>query len=213
LANKQISAEATTILYEGNDFIILKTTGISLRFGLIPKFRHLSENKVTSPLLRIKVSGTRFQEDDPQILITTVEGLHAIISVIWAPEPHLDLPLSEKINHGDMSVTISFAIKAQVQYEVIGNLVFKPWGDVYGLKRLVLSRESKGPIREYLEKCNLEGPFPYEVLARIVKYHSIAELAFEKKDYNTARWWWVLLAGYWHHINNLGSVSHSRFIG
>jgi hypothetical protein len=56
LVNKQISAEATRILYQGNDFVLLKIVGISLWLGWVPAFAYLPENKITSPVLRIEFS-------------------------------------------------------------------------------------------------------------------------------------------------------------
>jgi hypothetical protein len=43
LVNKHISAEATRMLYQGNDFIILKVTGMNLWTDAIPQFEPLTQ--------------------------------------------------------------------------------------------------------------------------------------------------------------------------
>jgi hypothetical protein len=53
--NKQVSAESTRILYEENQFIILKVSLNSFFPQEIPAFNHLSENKVKNPLLSVEI--------------------------------------------------------------------------------------------------------------------------------------------------------------
>jgi hypothetical protein len=49
LANKQISTEATRVLWKENDFIILKLNGLNLSLKDVPVFKLLSEDSVEMP--------------------------------------------------------------------------------------------------------------------------------------------------------------------
>jgi hypothetical protein len=102
LVNKQISAEATRVLYQGNDFILLKDTGMNLWISSIPQFERLTHSPVKpvlletgtnlwfdgipqiellplfkiDPVLRVEVTVTGVEVSEySQYLVTTPEGL------------------------------------------------------------------------------------------------------------------------------------------
>jgi hypothetical protein len=194
LVNRQASAEAMRILYQGNDFIILKVTGVNLllKSPYIPQFKRLSEKKVTSPVLRIKIAvagrGPR-EGNDQQTVITTLEGLKSIICTMLDLENFSGSHLNAgRVYHRDVSLTLDCNIKAKARCKVLSDLILKPWDEINGLKELVLTGDITEPMRQRLEKYNLEGPFPSEVAARLRNYHSLAAQKFEEGEYNAARW-------------------------
>jgi hypothetical protein len=63
-------------------------------------------------------------------------------------------------------------------------------------------------MREYLEKSNVEGPYPNDVAAHFAEYNSIAEQAFKEGNYDTAQWWWSLLEEYWLYVSRLIRPDH-----
>jgi hypothetical protein len=198
LVNKQVSAEARRVLYQGNDFVILKTTGIRfLHLEEIPAFVRLPESKVTSPVLQVEIAVADDGRDefvDPRTLITTIEGLQSIIIALWMFRPRSD----EYLFHGNLSLSLSY--NAVSRYHYMSEIILRPWNRITGLKELVLTGDIEKPMREHLEKSNLEGPFPNEVAMHLAEYHSLAERDFERKDYNSARWWYKLSGEYWKFI-------------
>jgi hypothetical protein len=207
LLNRQVSAEATKILYQENDFIILKVSGVNLRLKFVPKFERLSEKKVTSPLLRINIAAADRilgQGSDQQTVITTLEGLQSIICTIWTlenyPGPHVD---TGRVYHRDVSLTLDCNIKAKARCKALSDLILKPWDKVNGFKELILTGDITEPMREHLKKYNLEGPFPSEVAARLRDYHSLAARKFRKGDFLAGRWRWTTLDTYWNYLYHL----------
>jgi hypothetical protein len=207
--NKKISAEAARVLYQENDFIILKTTGRhlykfhdrALIFDLLP------ENKITSPLLRIEIAvvdGRRRQAEGTRTVITTLEGLQTIISALWAlfdgPDDEYDHNSHPWVCLSDLRLILNFNLKAESRYQVLSELMLKPWDTINGVKELILKGDIKEPMRKHLEKSNLKGLGPDDVTARFEKFHLIAERYFEQKDYTSALWWWQVLDDYWCYI-------------
>jgi hypothetical protein len=207
LVNKQISAEATKIFYQGNDFVLLKIIGIELPLWKVPAFRLLSESKITSPVLRIEFIAaytSHVEVGNCQSLITTPEGLKFIMRALWGgvqKEADSDFP-DEWIRHGDSRLTLDFNPKAASRYQVLSELVLRPWDQV-NVKELVLKGDIKEPMREHLMKSNMEGPFPNDVAAHFEAYNFIAEKEFERGNYGAAQWWWVLLNHYWFYVSRL----------
>jgi hypothetical protein len=207
--NRQISEEATRILHHANEFVIFKATGIKLHLDLVPTLKLIPENETTNPLLRIEltVAGSSVDEaDDQRYVVTTLEGLQPIISAIWDLEyvsPRPVTLLRTRLHHGDLRLTLGFNIQALARYECLSKLALKPWDQVNGLKKLVLTGSIKKPMREHLEKHILEGPFPSEVAALLVEYHSLVDRNLDQKDFVAAEWWWTIIDDYWTFLLNL----------
>jgi hypothetical protein len=211
LANKQVSAEAMRVLYQGNHFIILKTTGRHLyeSHHQALKFDLLSETRITSPLLRIEIATAndrRKQAEGTRTVITTLEGLQTIISALWElfddPNDEYDHDSHDWVCLSDLSLILNFNPKAASQYQVLSDLVLKPWDTINGVKELVLQGDIQEPTRKHLEESNLKGLSPDGVTAYLEKFRLLAEHYFVQKDYNTALWWWQVLDDYWHYIFN-----------
>jgi hypothetical protein len=208
LVDKQVSAEATRVLYQENHFIILETIGVGLYLDRIPEFRRLPESRVMNPVLRIDIAiadASRVELVDPQKCITTLEGLQSIIDAIWRFDDSACPQSHEYICHNDVSLSLNYNPKAVAQYHFMNELVLRPWNRIHGLKKLELTSNIEKSMREHLERSNLEGPFPDEVATHLAKYHSLAEREFERKDYNAARWWCNLSDDYREYVVFLGS--------
>jgi hypothetical protein len=215
LVSKQISAEATRILHQGNDFILLKTSGLKLSLDQVPKFKLPSKNRIPRPLLRIEISVadcSRVEVCNFKTLITTPERLPAIICAIWKIE--YDNPRGSAVHQRNLSLTLDFNLKAQAKYEALSDLLLKPWDMVSGLQKLELRGDIKEPMRERLEKSIVIGPFPSEVAARLKEHHYLAERQFQQKNYDVAQWRWHLLGKYWGYLFNLitNRMPRSRII-
>jgi hypothetical protein len=208
LVNKQILVEATRILYHGNDFIILKVdTDIDMIFTCVPTFQLLSEDRVTSPVLRIElavVDGSSVRATRQQTIITTSEGLQSIINASWVLGYYYHGHRSRP-DHGDLRLTLNFTLKAKARYEDLSDLLLKPWDKVHGFKELVLTGDIKEPMCKRLEKYILEWPSPSEVTTCLTKYHSLAERKFEQEDYTAAQWWWTMFDEYWTSLSELAT--------
>jgi hypothetical protein len=209
LVNKQISVESTRILYEGNNFIFLKVIGIDCTLSRVPAFKLLSENKITSPVLRIEFAAadaSHVEMDNPQSLITAPEGLPSIIRALWGQiERNVGFP-DNWIPYGDLRMTIDFNPKSASRYQDLSELVLRPWDQV-NVKELVLKGDIKEPMREHLMKSNMEGPFPNDVAAHFEAYSSMAEKEFEQENYDAAVWWWISYHFYWYYISRLRPYS------
>jgi hypothetical protein len=218
LVNKQTSAEATRILYHGNDFIVLKATGIPgnfLSLSRVPTFGLRSEDSIKSPVLQIElavVEGSYRNATAQQTLITTPEGLQPIISAIWILGHYHNRGSSCRRVHPELSLTLNFDLKAKGRHEVLNDLLMKPWDKVHGFKELVLKGDVKEPMREHLIKYNLDGPSQSEVVARLREYHALAERKFEQEDYNAAQWCWTLFDQYYDHIYDLAFHGSRGFV-
>jgi hypothetical protein len=204
LVNKQVSTEATRVLYQENDFIIVKTFGIMPAPSyMIPEFRLLSENQITSPVLRVNIAETDASPHKlswRQTLITTTEGLESIIIYIWWYQ--WDEGASRLFPEG-FSLTLDFNPRAVSRYQVLSALLLSPWDKVSGIKEVILEGDIKQPMREHLEKSNLEGPFSVDVAAFLAKCNSLAEREFEQESYLAARRWWATFEEYWIYISRL----------
>ena len=179
------------VLYQGNHFIILKTTGRHLyeSHHQALKFDLLSEDRITSPLLRIEITvvdDRRKQAAGTQTVITTLEGLETIISALWAlfdyPNDEYDHDSHDWVCLSDLSLILNFNPEAAPQYQVLSELVQKPWDMINGVEELVLKGDVKEPMRKHLEKSNLKGLCPDGVTAHLQKFHLLAEHYFEQKD-------------------------------
>jgi hypothetical protein len=206
LVNKQISEEAIRVLYQENDFILIKTS-LKLDLDQVPTFKRLSdrERRVPPYLLRIEMSDIDCSCVDEftngQCLFTTPEGLQSIICSIWK----LDFGNSwhQRFHHRDLWLSLEVNLKAGKRYEALSDLVLKPWEKVNGFKKLELWGDIREPMRQRLEKAILNGPLPSEVAARLKEYNSLAEREFQQENYDAARLWWHLLATYWAYLFNL----------
>jgi hypothetical protein len=196
LVNRQVSAEAQRVLYQGNDFITFETTGFTPDLGDVPTFPLLSADKITRPVLRVKVSVTHERHDadsTPTTIITTAQGIQSIISAHWACEAaHIRL---DKF----FSLSLDFKPKAASHYHAQSQLILKPWDMITGLKELELLGDVKEPMREYLEKSLLE-PFPDHVVARLKEFDSKAEQEFKQKNFEAAYRWWLALQMYFAYL-------------
>jgi hypothetical protein len=228
LVNKQISAEATRMLYQGNDFIILKDTGVNLWVDAIPKFERLTHSRIEplledpgsnswfnglprferlalsriDPVLRIEVTKYGVEVSEyTRYLVTTPEGLQSIIRALWIKETDRTHPV-EIINHGMLNLTLDFNLKAASQYQVLSELITRPWERV-SVNELILRGDIKEPMREHLVKSNLEGPIPNNVAAQFTEYNCLAEQAFGQGNYDAAQWWWGLLEEYWLYVSRV----------
>jgi hypothetical protein len=203
--SKQISEEATEILYQENDFIVLKTTGLDSGLGEVPEFELLSENRITSPMLIIELAnadGRIVEVNDQQTVITTLEGLQSIISAIWELADNDDDRYNgANSTDGDLRLTLNFNPKGLPRYKGLSDLVLKPWDKVNGLKELVLRGDIKKPMRIHLQKYILKGPFAIEAADSLLHYYSLAKRMFlQEKDYDAARWWWTIFDEYWTYL-------------
>jgi hypothetical protein len=212
LVNRQTSVEAKRVLYQEKDFAVLKVTGINMHLNQIPQFKLLSEHKMPRPVLQIKLAAAADSpvkdRSDQRALITTPEGLQAIINSLWVLEYfHSE---GAKVHHGDLTLILDFYIKAKTRYTALSELLLKPWETVNGFKDLVLTGHIGGPMREHLAKYNLEGPFPSEVAARLTGYHSISKQGFHQKDYLAVRWCGVMID---HYMTYLWMLKPNRLEG
>jgi hypothetical protein len=201
LANKQISAETTRVLYRENDFIILETIGTGLWLQAVPQFKLPAANKITSPVLRAKIA---LEDVGPLELgtsrnfITTPDGLEAIFESLWIR----GLPNRRLIRRRDLCITLNFNLKSTLRYEVLSERVLKPWAKIRPVKELALIGDFKEPMRDHLQKCILEGLFPDDVATFLMDYNSLAE----REDYDAAHLWWCRLNSYWTYVSSLLSL-------
>jgi hypothetical protein len=208
LANKQISAEATRVLWEENDFITLKVSGMQLLLQDVPIFRLAAGDNAINPVLQAEIEvvngpGSSLTEQNVVTLITTPEGLQPIISAIWSLH-NIEAPrASDRVAHGDLKLSLCFNLKATARYEVLKNLVLEPWTKINGVKELVLTGDIKDPMRERLQDYIHQGPFADEVAVSLQEYYSSAETELSQNNYNAARWWWTLLEDYWRYLLEL----------
>jgi hypothetical protein len=100
-------------------------------------------------------------------------------------------------------LTLDFNPRAVSRYQVLSALLLSPWDKVSGIKEVILEGDIKQPMREHLEKSNLEGPFPVDVAAFLAKCNSLAEREFEQESYLAARRWWATFEEYWIYISRL----------
>jgi hypothetical protein len=49
----------------------------------------------------------------------------------------------------------------------------------------------------------LEGPFPNQVSEALERCRLLAEAEYQAKNYNAARWRWVVLRDYWQYLHEL----------
>jgi hypothetical protein len=110
LANKQISAESTTVLRDTNYFIIVRVKTIDMCLSEIPELRWLPDIKLTDPILRVVVdlAETRFQMPErTHTLLTTPDGIQSVISAMW-DVAHYGTPfrIRLKIRHASLKVNL-----------------------------------------------------------------------------------------------------------
>jgi hypothetical protein len=210
LVNKQISAEATRILYQGNDFVIVKVVGLSLWFGTVPAFDRLSDRKITSPVLQVeftKRNASRAEVDESEGFVTTLEGVQSIIQTIWTLETR-DGSIPKEWTE-DSRLIINFNLKAESRYDFLSERLLRPW-DQIDVKELVLAGDIKEPMRQHLKKSHKEGPFTTDVVGHLKRYNSMAEQEFKQGDYDAAQWWWEILNCYGGYTTILTRPKHLR---
>jgi hypothetical protein len=218
-ANKKISAEATRVFLEQNDFVILKVVGLTrLPLEDVPAFRFLAEAKITHPILRVKVESVHESRHRdvkitgiPITLITTPEGLQPIITTLWKLErtrpDHIDRSqgsiASVPCYPSDLNISLSFDVKASVRSTAMKKLVLKPWELLHGIVNLALAGNIGDSLRQRLRKSMLEGPFPAEVAVTLTGFHTMGQKAMLQKNYTVARCWWTLYEDYCRHLSHL----------
>jgi hypothetical protein len=206
LANKQVSAEATRMMYQGNEFVVLKTIGIHLDLENVPKFKLLSENNIKAPVMRIEVSvadGGRFRLDQQRVtnIITCPEGVQHIIIALWRLDKSFNLPLTANwVNHGDLKLTLHLNIKVHARYEILSEFLVAPWKGINGFKEIVLTGNFKTPMHMLLENNNRDGPCLREVADLLEFIHALGEENFANGEYNHARWWFKRFEDYFAYL-------------
>jgi hypothetical protein len=214
LVNKQISAESTRVLRDGNHFIIVKFNTIDLHLSEIPTFRWLPEDKIANPLLRVVVDvvDERLRNSEQShTCITTPNGLQSVISAIWdLPVENWLLNHGDELHHADLRISLAFHLEAPARYGFFSNLVLKPWEKVNGIQTLELSGDIQLPMSEHLRKHMLQGPFPDEVPEALEQYRFLAEDEYRRVDYNAAGWYWTTLCDYWSYLYFLEPYHQGR---
>jgi hypothetical protein len=206
-ANKQVSVEATRVLWEENAFVILKFVGMNLNLSEVPAFKHLTEDKVRNPVLRAEircVPSTQYgyyYSGQTGTIITTAEGIQPIISTLWKLKRNsthvIMTPPSE------WSISLDFKVEASLRREVLGNVVLKPWGKLHGIKELALTGDIGDSMHRNLQQGMLEGPFSTEAAMNLREYYLLGEKEMIQKNHRAAEWFWALFEGYWRHLRKL----------
>jgi hypothetical protein len=203
--SKQISVEASGVLYQENEFVVFKVIGLSLLHQWIPQFNRLRESQIPRTLLRVElamVDSSRVAVGNTRTIVTTAEGIRSIISAIWVLENHSSPTSNFKVDHADLRLTLDFHLKVQARYEHLSNLVLAPWSLVNGLKELKLTGDIDDTMQNQLQKFNYGGPCLNKVASHILECHKLADLAFNDKDDSAARWWYTTLNQYWIYLYN-----------
>jgi hypothetical protein len=207
LANKQINEEATKVLLEGNDFVILKVLGLRLALEDVPAVKFLSEEQVRNPVLRVEIKsaheGRHRQGPWTSTLITTPEGLQPIISVLWKLKrtgraTGMFQGTISPSYPSDLCLSLNFKLSASVRCDALREMVLEPWELLHGIQDLAVA----GDIEDCqdLRQSMLEVPFPAGVAFTLTKYHSMAQRELKQKNFSVARWWWTLYEDYWKHL-------------
>jgi hypothetical protein len=214
LASKRISVEASRVLLEENDFIVLKVTGLNLQLDNIPAFDVIPEHRVPNPVLRIEIQhvGERTvrEENCATTVITTPEGLQPIITALWKlkktgansnipyrttfPYYPKDLSLSLTLNINKASVSRCKALKSGL---------LQPWELLHGIGKLSLVGDIEDSLRMHLENSMLQGPFHAEVASSLTKYHLLGQENKLQGNFSAAKWYWTIFEDYWRHLGVL----------
>jgi hypothetical protein len=198
--NKQISEEATRTLYQENRFIILQVEGLYLDLKEMPAFRRLSEDRITNPLLRVRVEclmERRVGTINSINVITTSDGLQHIIAAIWNLEINSrtrKYQFHRQVYHGDLDLTLDFNPTRLPRFDALTDLTLKTFEKVNGFRRLVLKGNLKASTIEHLRKHIMEGPFPDDVSAIFLKWYFL--ILEEAKEGMLGSYWYSLLCQY-----------------
>jgi hypothetical protein len=87
LVDKEVNKEATKILHQKKYFITVKVSGLSSFLHEVPKSKRLSVEMIPKLVLEVKIAiadDTRLQVDNTQTLITTPEGIQALVKNLWS---------------------------------------------------------------------------------------------------------------------------------
>jgi hypothetical protein len=206
LINNQISAEATKIFFQENNFVVVKVFGLYLLLDELPGFPFLTEDKVADPVLRVEVqvAGNKRPRDCNNVtLITTSEGLQSVIATLWKLDEidlSRDTRMSQPIHHSDLSISLDLNVKTSARGRAISSLVLEPWNMLHGVKELSLGEGIEEPIRTRLENNMLRGLFPAEAALTFKRFHSTGQAKMLQSNYSTAQWSWLLFDEYWKHL-------------
>ena len=78
----------------------------------------------------------------------------------------------------------------------MSDLVFKPWSQLNGLRKLVLTGPIPTSMRDRLTQHVPNGPFPSEVTDVLTCYRSLAKGKLAQGDYLAARWFAMMFDHY-----------------
>jgi hypothetical protein len=208
--NKAISAEGLRVFYEENRFVAIKVSGFNLYLGDVPSFRRLSEHKIENYLLQVGVSVAEekqlFQFPIRVVTrITTIHGLQSFIGTIWNLEkiggggPHV----IGNIYNEDLKFHFKFNLKVTARYEVLSDLVLKPWERVNGVKEVEWLGDIPMPMVRRLERHMLYGPSPRGLIETLEQSRLLSECNYRRQDYNDAPWRWKVFFEYWYYLHLL----------
>jgi hypothetical protein len=209
--NKQISTEATSILYTANDFIFFDIEFVDRYLGesdkspwdtfeRIPAFRRLSEKRVANPVLRVTI-GTIVEDQRSRgkwiTLITTPEAMPRLFDDLWHHGARFDF-------HKNWFFALDFRCKAPLRHKFLTESVLKTWGKVHGFGEITVTGDIDTDIASHLKQpLDLFPSEDDDVVCYMNMIQSRAEGAYRSNDFAAAHYYWFHLQNYWDHLFEL----------
>jgi hypothetical protein len=220
--SKQISSEATRILYRANEFIIVKIEPTpSLGFIDIPaeyeyddfwqdlqsrhleafrnfsEFRMLPQGKVPNPALKATIatlSGSQECTESWLTLIITPEVMPRFFSALWNYSRHTG-------GLRDCFLALDFCNRNPSRHGFLNEKILKIWDQMCGFGELRLTGNTDEVIGIHLKQHMASGPSVDNIVSYMEMFQSIAENSYSSNDFATAYLYWYYLQRYWaHHL-------------
>jgi hypothetical protein len=191
--NKQISSEASKVLYGENEFVVLRVTTHTQKYNSLnglPHFVGLSDNQIPHPVMEIKIKELEVGPLAQRIFVFTLGAFPSLIEHLWRE--------AETFNYYNSMIFELFVFnKAPSRHALLNNRILGSFDQIQGFKALIFHGDIDTKVVRHLAECMTLGQHLQDVRAKMAELYSRGESFFKQKDCNLAHRYWNRLSLFW----------------
>jgi hypothetical protein len=192
-ANKQISGEAAQILYNENDWVVLKFTTHAQKYRFLdgfPNFVGLYEDQIPQPVLEITMKELAVESLPQRTFIFTLEAFPYLIEQLWNKATIFNF-------YESMIFEIFLFNKAPSRHTFLNNQIVRSFDQIQGFTVLIFHGDIDTDVVRHVTGCMTLGQDLQAVCAKMADLFSRGENSFIRKDFTLASRYWDQLSSFW----------------
>jgi hypothetical protein len=192
-ANKQISAEAAQVLYNENDWVVLKFITHIQKYRFLdgfPNFVGLYEDQIPQPVLEITIKELAVELLPQRTFIFTLEAFSYLIEQLWDKATIFS-------SYNSMIFELFLFNKAPSRHTFLNDQIVRSFDQIQGFTVLIILGDIETKVVRHLTRCMTLGQSLQDVGAKMVELFSRGENSFKRQDFTLASRYWDRLNSFW----------------